>query len=244
MADLFDLATLVGVQRRIKVAPRFWLQEFFKRTMQFDQEWIMFDRVFTDMRKLAPFVVPNVSGRPMRLDEFSTDRFKPAYSKQKDVVDYTMHMERVAGEALGGTLTIEQRRQAVVAYILMMQKEKLYNTFNCQVAVEPFCGNLNSPTALDGDALEGEFVFVENHLLDEIEVQRVAAVFEVADRCLLVVPADPQRDRRDEALVPVQRVNRKRVVHDATELPFGCCEVEAHDYRSSDLSVLPLGLAV
>lgn len=130
MAEIYDLVTLAGVQRRIKVAPRFWLQEFFKRQINFDTEWIMFDRVFTDMRKLAPFVMPSVAGRPQRLDGYSTDRFKPAYSKQKDVVDYTMHMDRMAGEALGGDMTYDQRRDAVIAYLLMMQKEKLQNLFN------------------------------------------------------------------------------------------------------------------
>lgn len=130
MADIFDLVTLDGIQRRIKTAPRFWLTEFYKRQINFDTEWIMFDRVFEDNRKLAPFVVPNVAGRPGRLNGFESDRFKPAYSKQKDVVDYTMHMDRMAGEALGGDMTIDQRRDAVVAYLLMQQKEKLQNTFN------------------------------------------------------------------------------------------------------------------
>jgi hypothetical protein len=130
MADIFDLATLDGIQKQIKTAPRFWLQEFFKRQINFEQEYIMFDRVYEDQRKLAPFVVPNVSGRPGKLGEFETYRFKPAYSKQKDVVDYTMHMDRMAGEALGGSLSIQQRRDAVKAYLLQQQKEKLQNTFN------------------------------------------------------------------------------------------------------------------
>lgn len=128
--DLFDLVTLTATQSRIKTAPRFWLNEFFPRQINFETDWIQFDRVFTDLRKLAPFVTPNVAGRPQRLGDYTTERFKPAYSKQKDVVDHTMHLVRVAGEPLGGTLTIEQRRQAVVAYLLMMQKENLQNTFN------------------------------------------------------------------------------------------------------------------
>jgi len=128
--EIFDLVTLMGVQRRMKTAPTFWLDNFFKNQINFDQEWIMFDKVYGDDRKLAPFVVPNVAGRPQRLDGYETFRFKPAYSKQKDVVDYTMHLERVAGEALGGTLTLEQRRNAVIAELLRLQKVKLRNTFN------------------------------------------------------------------------------------------------------------------
>jgi len=129
MAGIYDLVTLDGVQRRLKTAPRFWLT-MYGRQINFETEWIMFDRVYEDNRKLAPFVVPNVAGRPSRLNGFESDRFKPAYSKQKDIVDYTMHMDRVAGEALGGTLSYDQRRDAVVAYLLQQQKEKLQNTFN------------------------------------------------------------------------------------------------------------------
>lgn len=130
MAGIYDLMTLDGVQRRLKSAPRYWLEQFFPRQINFDTEWIAFDQVFEDTRKLAPFVVPNVAGRPGKLNGFETFRFKPAYSKQKDIVDYTMHMDRVAGEALGGTLSIDQRRDAVIAYLLQQQKDKLLNTFN------------------------------------------------------------------------------------------------------------------
>lgn len=130
MAGLYDLQTLAGVSRRIKTAPVFWLDTFFKRQINFDQEWITFDRVYGDTRKLAPFVVPNVSGRPQRLENYESYRFKPAYSKQKDVVDPTMHMERLPGEAFGGTLTLDQRRDAVVAFLIDSQKTKLRNTFN------------------------------------------------------------------------------------------------------------------
>lgn len=130
MAELYDLMTLQGVSRRVKVAPLFWLNEFYKGQINFEQEWISFDRVFEDRRYLAPFVVPNVSGRPNRLQGYTSERFKPAYTKQKDIVDPTMHMERLAGEALGGTLTLEQRRAAVVAYLIQTQKEKTHNTWN------------------------------------------------------------------------------------------------------------------
>jgi hypothetical protein len=125
-ADLYDLMTLQGVSRRVKVAPAFWLTEFYKQQINFDQEYISFDRVFEDKRYLAPFVVPNVSGRPNRLSGYTSERFKPAYTKQKDIVDPTMHMERLAGEAYGGTLTLQQRRDAVIAYLIQTQKEKTH----------------------------------------------------------------------------------------------------------------------
>lgn len=130
MAELYDLVTLAAVASRLRTAPTFWLDTFYTDQINFDTEWIQFDKVYGDERKLAPFVAPNVQGRPQRLQGYSTERFKPAYTKQKDVVDYTMHLTRVAGEAFGGTLTLEQRRQAVKAYLLRMQKVKVKNTNN------------------------------------------------------------------------------------------------------------------
>lgn len=128
--NIFDLYTLQAVQRRIKTSPTFWLNKFYNRQINFDGQKILFEKVYGDDRKLAPFVVPNVAGRPQRLDGFEMDTFTPAYSKQKDIVDYTMHIERQAGEALGGSLTIEQRRNAVIAELLRRQKVKIENTWN------------------------------------------------------------------------------------------------------------------
>lgn len=128
--NIFDLYTLAGIQRRIKTAPTFWLNEFYKRQINFDGKNILFEKVYGDDRKLAPFVVPTAQGRPQKLDGYEMDTFRPAYIKQKDVVDVTMHLERVAGEALGGTLTIDQRRNAVVAELLRRQKVKITNTWN------------------------------------------------------------------------------------------------------------------
>jgi hypothetical protein len=128
--NIFDLFTLAGIQRRIKTAPTFWLDNFYKRQINFDGKNILFERVYGDDRKLAPFVVPTAQGRPQKLDGFEMDTFRPAYIKQKDVVDVTMHLERLAGEAIGGTLTIDQRRNAVIAELLRRQKVKINNTWN------------------------------------------------------------------------------------------------------------------
>lgn len=132
--DLFDLATLAEVYRRIRVSPSYWLDAFYKRQINFEGKKIIFEKVYGDDRKLAPFVVPNVAGRPQRLSGYEAIDFLPAYSKQKDVVDYTMHIERQVGEALGGSLTISQRRNAVVAELIRLQKVKVQNTWNWMAA--------------------------------------------------------------------------------------------------------------
>lgn len=128
--DIFDLATLMEVNRRIKVAPLYWLNQHYTRQINFDGRTIIFERVFGDDRKLAPFAIPTAAGRPQKLDGFEAYTFAPAYIKQKDVVDPTMHLERLAGEALGGSLTIAQRRDAVKAELLRRQKVKIQNSWN------------------------------------------------------------------------------------------------------------------
>lgn len=125
--DLFDLVTLDTVFRQQKTpgAP-FWLT-LFNRQINFDTPEIMFDKVFGDDRGLAPFVIPTTQGRPQKLEGFSTLSFAPAYVKIKDVVNPAMHMSRIPGEAFGGSLSIEQRRQAVIAELLRRQRVKFAN---------------------------------------------------------------------------------------------------------------------
>jgi len=127
--DILDLATLMDLYRRVKTAPRFWLG-MYGRQINFEGKHILFERVYGDDRKLAPFAVPTAAGRPQKLDGFEVRTFEPAYIKQKDVVDPTMHLERLAGEGIGGTLTIQQRRDAVRVELLRRQKEKIFNTWN------------------------------------------------------------------------------------------------------------------
>jgi hypothetical protein len=132
--DVFNLYTLMEMSRQIKTAPRFWLNKFFTKQINFDGREIIFEKVYGDDRKLAPFAVPTAAGRPQKLSGFEARTFAPAYVKQKDVVDPTMHLERLAGEALGGSLTIQQRRDAVRAELLRMQKEKIQNRWNWMAA--------------------------------------------------------------------------------------------------------------
>lgn len=126
--DLFDLVTLDSVFRYQKLPTTpFWLT-FFKRQINFDTPEIMWDKVYGDDRGLAPFCLPTAQGRPQKLSGYGSVSFAPAYVKINDVVNPQMHIERMPGEGFGGTLTIEQRRQAVIAELLRKQKVKFANT--------------------------------------------------------------------------------------------------------------------
>lgn len=126
--ELYDLATLQAVMRTKKTSqPKIWLP-LFGRQINFTTPVIMWDQVFEDDRELAPFVIPAAQGRPQRLGGYDTVSFSPAYIKIKDVVDANMHMARMAGETyITGSLTIEQRRNAVIDMLLGRQKTKIEN---------------------------------------------------------------------------------------------------------------------
>lgn len=120
-----DTHQLGGVVRNIPVVPQFWLDLAFPDVQQFDEEWIDFDTV-DESRRLAPFVAPNVNGKVMTAEGYSTRRFKPAYVKPKDAVTPDRVIKRRAGEALGsGSLSPEQRRGAVIADILRVQRDMI-----------------------------------------------------------------------------------------------------------------------
>lgn len=125
--EFFDLVTLDSVFRNQKTpTPPFWLN-WFTRQINFQTPEIMFDKVMGDDRGLAPFCLPTAQGRPQKMDGYGTLSFAPAYVKMNDVVNPGMHLERVPGEAPGGTLTIEQRREAVIVELLRKQRVKFAN---------------------------------------------------------------------------------------------------------------------
>lgn len=122
-----ELTTLLSVVRQQKTLQHFWLN-FFTTQINFETKNIQFDRVSSDYRILAPFVVPNAQGRPMTMEGYDSIQFTPAYVKPKYVVDPEMVLERQPGEALGaGSLTNQQRYNAVIAELLKRGKHSIEN---------------------------------------------------------------------------------------------------------------------
>lgn len=126
--ELHDLYTLGELYRYVKApTPPFWLKNF-TRQINFTTPQIYFEKVFGDDRGLAPFVVPTMPGRPQKLDGYQAESFAPAYVKILDPVDPSMFIERQAGEAFGsGSLTLDQRRNAVIAELLRKGRQKMQN---------------------------------------------------------------------------------------------------------------------
>lgn len=122
--QLYDTHTLMGVVRTLHDPVTFWLDLCFPTVQTFDTEYIDFD-VIDRQRRMAPFVVPTAQGVPMYQQGYTTRQFKPAYSKMKDVVDPRRVIKRQAGEMIGGSLSNEQRRMAIITDILQHHRNYL-----------------------------------------------------------------------------------------------------------------------
>ena len=122
--EIFDTLTLMEVIRVQKPPTTYWLDAFFPTTVTFETEEILFDTV-VDMRRLAPFVAPNVQGRVMREIGYSTKTFRPAYTKPKHVVTPQRAIPRMAGETITGSMSLAERYNAIVAENMRLEKEMI-----------------------------------------------------------------------------------------------------------------------
>lgn len=122
--EILDTQELAGITRNLPALPDFWLSRYFRRSHFSDSQWIEFDEL-TKGRRLAPFVAPNVQGQPMLQAAQAVRRFKPAYIKPKDAVDPARLLKRMVGEALGGTMSLQEREDAIIAEILADHRDMI-----------------------------------------------------------------------------------------------------------------------
>lgn len=118
--EFYDTDTLLGVMREQEAPSNYWLDLLFSAgQMTFDTEWVDFEKIPSNGRKLAPFVTPLAQGRPIFTEGSNVARFKPAYIKPKDPVTPTRVMKRRPGEILSDTPSDPAtRRDAIIADIL------------------------------------------------------------------------------------------------------------------------------
>lgn len=112
--DIFSTITLGEVIQQQLPESNYWLDNFFPREVTFDTEEIAFEELPTDLR-MAPFVSPRVQGRIMKEKGRTSKTFRPAYVKPKHEVNPFKTIARRAGEAIGGSMSREQRWNLAVA---------------------------------------------------------------------------------------------------------------------------------
>lgn len=129
---------LVGVVRSLPKKNSFWRDLCFGSSKNFNTAEISFDKV-GGHRRMAPFVAPNVQGKPMKSRGFTTESFSPAYIKPKTPVDPDRVLDRQPGEMFQGSLSPEQRRKAIIADILAEHREmieKRWEWMACEAIVK------------------------------------------------------------------------------------------------------------
>lgn len=134
MPDLFSTDSLLGIISELKRPSMFFTSRYFSATTQDDAEEIHFD-VLNKRRRLAPYVSPLAPGRLVASNGFTTDTFKPAYTKDKRVFDPSKPFKRAIGERIGGGVkTPAQRRAEALRLDLLDQIEMINRTKEAQAA--------------------------------------------------------------------------------------------------------------
>mgnify|MGYP001765701451 CR=1 FL=1 len=131
--NIQDSHTLAGVVEKLQPINSFWLNLVFPTVQTFEDEFIDFD-IVDKGRRVAPFVAPNVAGKPMTSKGFATRRFKPAYVKPKHAVEPNRVLKRRAGEAYTGSMSPEQRERAIITDILREQREMIERRWDIMAA--------------------------------------------------------------------------------------------------------------
>lgn len=144
-----ELLPLLRIQRE---PDPFFLNNFFNQQINFETQFIDFDRV-DEGRRLAPFVAPTAQGKPISKDVFDGRRFRPAYAKQKGIVDPEQLINRRPGEAFTGSLSMSERRDAVVADMSRKFRNQMIRRWEWMAAQATLYGSVtiageNYPTAV------------------------------------------------------------------------------------------------
>lgn len=138
--SLYGTQTLIEVQQRFPEEIQGFWRRLYPRVVTSDREEIMFDALDTPDRKLAPFVAPNVQGRVMRGQGWTTRVFAPAYVKPKHVMEPSKAIRRMFGEAIGGGMSQLQRWNAHVANNLRLERESIERRWEWLAAMATIYG--------------------------------------------------------------------------------------------------------
>lgn len=123
--DLYAPTELITVIQSLRVPGNFLRRLYFSAApIFFDTPDIKWDRVFDDLR-IAPFVSPFSPGKPRQDKGYQTESFVPGYLKPLDRVDPTKFSRRRPGEAIGGTLSLAERRDMMMLDYMMAHKKQL-----------------------------------------------------------------------------------------------------------------------
>ncbi|MGO2154426.1 MAG: major capsid protein [Serratia proteamaculans] len=106
--NIFDTVSLVGLVPNLMTSQNWMLDRFFPNIVTSDDEYVAID-VDVGQRRMAPFCSPLVEGKLVESRRYQTDKFKPAYIKDKRAPDLRKPVKRQIGERIGGEYTAAER---------------------------------------------------------------------------------------------------------------------------------------
>lgn len=146
--ELSDSMELVRTINTFTESPKFWSRNITSTHVSQTKE-IVFEKVHSDYRRLAPFVAPNVQGKIQRRSGGQLVAFKPAYVKPKDIIDPSELRTRLPGEDLNpfNPTGMDRRRLARRAEILQSHRRMIENTIEWMAAEATIKGQVT----IEGD---------------------------------------------------------------------------------------------
>jgi hypothetical protein len=153
--NINDTATLNRVQGQLPVIPSYWLGSHFPQEQTFETEHIDFETVESDLR-IAPYVNPLVEGKVMKDLGSKIARFNPAYVKPKHVINPSRTLKRKAGEAYNGSMSLEQRKMAIITENLKLEKDMVFRRLEV-MATEAIIHGRVTVTGEDYEAVVVDF---------------------------------------------------------------------------------------
>lgn len=136
--ELWDTNRFLGVFRDLKPDPLYWGQ-WFPYELRSEDEYIDFEKMPIQGRKLAPFVMPLARGESVYEDTGTGFRFKPAYIKLEDQIDPLMPLRRRVGidsnmSQMPVQLTPGQRLTLIRAAMTQSHVDAIHRRWNWMAA--------------------------------------------------------------------------------------------------------------
>jgi hypothetical protein len=119
--SIYNTNNLIRVVEYLKNPQQFLLDMFFPNVVTSDSELVSID-VYTNKRRMAPFVDPLIEGKFVEQLGVTTPTYKPPYLKPKTRLDTIRPIRRMIGERIGGgDMTPVQREAANLAMEMQQQ---------------------------------------------------------------------------------------------------------------------------
>lgn len=113
--SIYDTVSLVGLVPNLMTSQNWILDRFFPNIETSNDEYVAID-VDVGLRRMAPFCSPLVEGKLVESRRYQTDKFKPAYIKDKRAPDLRKPIRRQIGERIGGEYTAAEREMLNIQF--------------------------------------------------------------------------------------------------------------------------------